>query len=128
MLPSGVILSQPTSTPVIREPVNFMTTIPPTFTTILIVLEVPIIITLRAVYRWEFGDGNSMVSAGPGAPFPGALVTNRYAEPGDYQVELRVLWSGTWRAGTISAPIKGSITQRFERELTIHPAQTLFTR
>ena len=128
MLPSGVILSQPTSAALLREPVNFMTTVPASFQTVIVVLEVPILITLKATYKWEFGDGKSQISHHPGAPYPASLITNRYQEAGEYQVELKVTWSGTWRAGTISGPIKGSITQAFERDLSIHGADTTFTR
>lgn len=128
MLPSGVILTQPTSAALLREPVNFMTTVPASFQTVIVVLEVPILITLKAIYKWDFGDGNSQISHHPGAPYPASLITNRYQEAGEYQVELKVTWSGSWRAGTISGPIKGSITQAFERDVSIHGADTTFTR
>ncbi|MBU3715898.1 MAG: PKD domain-containing protein [Candidatus Nanopelagicaceae bacterium] len=128
MLPSGVILTQPTSAALLREPVNFMTTVPSSFQTVIVVLEVPILITLKATYSWDFGDGNSHTSHHPGAPYPASIITNRYQQAGEYQVELKVTWSGSWRAGTISGPIKGSITQVFERDLSIHGADTTFTR
>ena len=128
MLPSGVILTQPTSAALLREPVNFMTTVPASFQTLIVVLEVPILITLKATYKWDFGDGNFQISRHPGAPYPASLITNKYQEAGEYQVELKVTWSGTWKAGTISGPIKGSITQAFERDLSIHGADTTFTR
>ena len=128
MLPSGVIITQPTSAALLREPVNFMTTVPATFQTVIVVLEVPILITLKALYQWDFGDGNSKISKHPGAPYPASLITNNYRDEGQYEVALKVTWSGTWRAGAISGPIKGSITQSFERELTVHGADTTFTR
>lgn len=126
-LPSGVLITQPTSGALLREPVNFITTVPTTFQTVIIVLEIPIFITLRASYRWDFGDGEVALSSFPGAPYPAALITHRYREPGEFEVSLRVTWNGTWRAGALSGPIRGSINQSFERVLLIHPADTLVT-
>ena len=128
MLPSGVILTQPASAALTREPVNFMTSVPSSFQTVIVVLEVPILITLKALYKWEFGDGSSQIAHYPGAPYPAALITHKYGTEGIYEVDLRVTWSGTWRAGTLSGPIKGSITQNFEREISVHNADTTFTR
>ena len=128
MLPGGLILTQPMSTALLREPVNFFTTVPASFQTVIVVLEVPILITLKALYKWEFGDGNSQTTVHPGAPYPASLIKNKYQEPGDYEVDLQVTWSGTWRAGALSGPIKGSINQNFERTISIYKADTTFTR
>jgi len=128
MLPSGVIITQPTSAALLREPVNFMTTVPPTFQTVIVVLEVPILITLKARYEWEFGDGKTLVTSLAGAPYPAMLINHRYAEPGEYEVELRVSWSGTWRAGALAGPISGTIKQSFTRDLEIYTADTIFTK
>ena len=128
MLPSGVILTQPTSAALLREPVNFLTTVPASFQTVIVVLEVPILITLKALYKWDFGDENSQTTTHPGAPFPAALIKNKYLEPGEYEVGLKVTWTGTWRAGALSGPIKGRINQNFERMISIYEADTTFTR
>jgi hypothetical protein len=128
MLPSGTIITQPTGAALLREPVNFITTLPATFQTVIVVLEVPILITLKARYEWDFGDGNSQISTLPGAPYPAMLINHRYLEPGDYEVELEVIWSGTWRAGALAGPINGTIKQSFSRDLKIYTADTVFTK
>jgi hypothetical protein len=128
MLPSGVILTQPTSAALLREPVNFMTTVPATFQTVIIVLEVPILITLKARYEWDFGDGEELITLIPGAPYPATLIGHRYLEPGEFEVELKVSWSGTWRAGALQGPINGTINQSFSRNLKIYTADTTFTK
>lgn len=128
MLPGGLIVSQPTSGALVREPVNFITTVPKTFQTVLVVLEVPIYINLQASYHWEFGDGESMVSVLPGAPYPAGSVLHSYSRTGEFEVKLKVIWNGTWRAGAISGPIQGSIRQNFQRKLQIHPADTRIDR
>ncbi len=128
MLPNGLILNQPTSAILAREPANFITTIPKDFHTVIVVLEVPIQIDLKARYIWNFGDGQSLESNLPGAPYPVGTIRNSYQKPGRYRVSLKVQWTGVWRAGAISAPIDGSITQEFSKEIEVYPANTKITR
>lgn len=128
LLPSGVILTQPAAAFLVREPINFMTTVPQTFHTVIVVLEVPIQITMRASYNWEFGDGAELTSAIPGAPYPAPGIRHTYQSVGERTLKLRVSWSGSWRAGAISAPISGSIRQEFERKIQIRAADTHLTR
>jgi len=105
-----------------------MTTVPATFQTVIVVLEVPILITLKASYEWDFGDGEELTTTVPGAPYPAMLIKHRYLEPGEYEVALKVSWSGTWRAGALQGPINGTINQRFNRDLKIYTADTIFTK
>jgi len=112
----------------VREPINFMTTVPQTFQTVIVVLDVPIQITMRASYNWEFGDGTELTTAIPGAPFPAPGISHTYKSVGERTLKLRVAWSGSWRAGVISAPISGSIRQDFERKIQIRSADTHLTR
>ena len=128
MLPNGLIITQPTAGVLVREPVNFITTVPKRFQTVLVVLEIPIHINLQARYQWDFGDGTSIESALPGAPYPAGSITHSYERIGEYDVKLTVTWSGTWRAGAISGPIDGSIRQNFGRSLNIYPADTRIDR
>ena len=126
LLPTGTIITQPLKDPLIHEPVNFMTTVPTNFSTVIVVLRIPITIHLTALYVWDFGDGNSLVTKFPGAPYPAMLNQHTYKSSGEKRVSLSVRWSGFWSAGAMSAPINGSITQRIEKELTIRPARTTF--
>lgn len=128
MLPSGIILNQPTSGILVREPVNFMTTIPREFHTVIVLLEVPIQIDLKAKYKWDFGDGKQIDSTSPGSPYPAGTIRHSYSKPGKQKVSLEIRWSGVWRAGAISAPIDGSITQRFSKDIEVYPADTRITR
>lgn len=128
MLPNGLIITQPAAGALVREPVNFITTVPKRFQTVLVVLEIPIHINLEARYQWNFGDGTSTESTLPGAPYPAGTITHSYERSGEYAVKLIVTWSGTWRAGAISGPIDGSIRQNFARSLNIYPADTRIDR
>ncbi|UJP40329.1 PKD domain-containing protein [Cellulomonas palmilytica] len=49
-------------------------------------------------YRWTFGDGESLVTATPGAPYPSFEVTHTFSEPiGATAVGLTVTWKGQFR-------------------------------
>ena len=124
MLPSGILITQPYAAFLVREPIYFMTTIPEKFETVIVVLDVPVRIKLTAEYKWNFGDGHKVVTDHPGAPYPIGRVRHTYLNPGEKQLSLEVVWTGTWSAGTISGPIKGSMTTEFERKLMIRTADT----
>ena len=126
LLPTGTIITQPLKDPLIHEPVNFMTTVPTHFSTVIVVLRIPITIHLTALYLWDFGDGNTLVTKFPGAPYPAMLNQHTYRSAGEKKASLTVRWSGFWSAGAMSAPINGSITQRLEKEITVRPARTTF--
>ena len=128
VLPTGSIITQPLQNILIHEPVNFMTTVPTQFSTVIVVLRIPITIHLTALYMWDFGDGHTLITKLPGAPYPAMLNQHSYSTTGDHQVSLTVRWSGFWSAGTISAPINGTITQEISKEITVFPAKARFTR
>lgn len=122
LLPTGSIITQPLGDPLLQEPVNFITNSPMHFTTVIIVLDIPITIHLTPTFTWNFGDGNTYTTKLPGAPYPLSIVENTYRTPGAKQVTLTTVWSGYWRAGAITAPINGAITQRVQKEIYVRPA------
>ena len=128
VLPTGSIITQPLNNILIHEPVNFMTTVPTQFSTVIVVLRIPITIHLTALYMWDFGDGHTLITKFPGAPYPAMLNQHSYSTTGEQRVNLTVRWSGFWSAGTISAPINGTITQEIAREITVFPAKARFIR
>lgn len=122
LLPTGSIITQPLGDPLLQEPVNFMTNTPLHFTTVIIVLDVPVTIHLTPTFTWDFGDGNNLTTKLPGAPYPLNLVENTYRSAGLKQISLTTKWSGYWRAGAITAPINGAITQRVQKQIYVRPA------
>jgi hypothetical protein len=126
LLPTGTIITQPLGDALVQEPVNFMTTTPQQFTTVIIVLDVPITIHLTPVFTWEFGDGNSQMTKLPGAPYPLALIQNTYRDSGEKIVTLTTTWSGFWRAGALSGPINGAITQQLKKQIQVRPAAVYY--
>lgn len=127
LLPGGAIGIQPSSGVLRGEPVNFMTSVPNRFQTVLMVLDIPIRIDLRANYIWDFGDGSTISSFNQGAPYPTGTITHTYRSEGNPTVRLLVTWSGTWSSGGISGPINGVIRQNFQETLKVHTANTDFT-
>jgi hypothetical protein len=121
LLPKGGIITQPLGDALVQQPVNFMTNTPQIFTTVIIVLGVPITIHLTPVFEWDFGDGNKSTTKLPGAPYPLALIKNTYTTSGEKNVLLTTRWSGFWRAGALGAPINGAITQKAQKRILVRP-------
>ena len=44
-------------------------------------------------YQWNFGDGATLVTGGPGTPGQGSEVHATYTRRGNYTVGVRVVWS-----------------------------------
>lgn len=128
LIPQGVITTQPNSLYLVHQPVSFRTNLPPRFVANVVVLRIPIQIELEATFIWNFGDGRSLVTKEPGAPYPFSTIRNTYSNSGRYSAQLEVRWSGTWRASGISAPITGSIIQSYTRDIYVQPALAHFTR
>ena len=128
LLPGGVIIHQPLSQLLVREPVYFRTSVPQRFKAMVVVLDIPIEIDLRASYLWSFGDGSTLTTSDPGGSYPLSTVRHRYLLADTYEALLRVQWNGTWRSGAMSAPIRGVITQIFTKKIEIQGARTRITQ
>ena len=128
LIPRGVITTQPNSNYLVHQPVTFRTNLPPRFVANVVVLRIPIEIELEATFIWNFGDGHTLVTKEPGAPYPLSTIRNTYSNSGRYTAQLEVRWSGAWRASGISAPITGSIIQSYTRDIYAQPALAHFTR
>jgi hypothetical protein len=126
LLPTGTIITQPLNNPLVQEPVNFMTTVPTHFSTVIVVLRIPITIYLSATYEWDFGDGNSMTTRLQGAPYPLTFISNTYRQSGSKDVTLTITWNGRWSAGALSAPINGGITQTVTKRINVSSGRAVF--
>lgn len=59
-------------------------------------------ITIEATpseYQWQFGDGQSLASAEPGAAYPALTITHNYRRKGTYRPQLDTVYSGRFRVG-----------------------------
>ena len=128
LLPQGAIIAQPAQGALVRELMYLRTTVPPKFATVIVVLDLPIQINLTAQYLWDFGDGGTLITSDPGAPYPLSTITHRYESANTYQISLTVRWQGTWRSGPLTAPIRGEVTQRFTLPVKVSHANFRITR
>jgi len=112
LLQLGDMNFQPEADPLVNLPVYFWTQTPTRFTALVPILDVVVYVNLTPTFTWSFGDGGLFVTTMQGAPFPIGGVTHTYKKSGDYSVNLRVTWNGTFSVNGITTPISGNaITQ-----------------
>jgi len=55
-----------------------------------------------AWFEWDFGDGEGLGTADPGAPYPAHTVTHQYSAAGDNFVSLETTWNARFRVEGVS--------------------------
>ena len=129
LLPLGDINFQPEVDPLVNLPVYFWTQTPTRFTALVPILDVVVYVNLTPTFTWSFGDGGLFITTMQGAPFPIGGVTHTYKKNGDYSVNLRITWNGTFSVNGITTPISGNaITQSINRTISVAKAPTRFTK
>jgi hypothetical protein len=58
-------------------------------------------------WQWHFGDGSTLTTTTPGAPYPSTDVTHRYSQTGTFSASVTVTWDGTFSFGGQTADIPG---------------------
>ncbi len=128
LLPVGDINYQPTSEPLVNVPVYFWTQTPTRFTALVPILDVVVYVNLTPTFTWSYGDGAIDISKLPGAAYPIGTITHTYKSAGNYQVNLRITWNGTWMVNGVTTPITGNaITQSISTTLSVVKAPTIFS-
>ncbi len=62
-------------------------------------------------FGWRFGDGESLVTDRPGAPYPDLEVTHRYLEKGRVAPSVDTTYTATYTVnGGPSAAVNGEVT------------------
>ncbi|MDP9825673.1 hypothetical protein [Kineosporia succinea] len=62
-------------------------------------------------FRWHYGDGNSLITDDPGAPYPDLRTAHVYERPGPQKVRLATIYSGEYSvAGGPWLPVDGTAT------------------
>ena len=129
LLPLGDINFQPEVDPLVNLPVYFWTQTPTRFTALVPILDVVVYVNLTPTFTWSFGEGGLFITTMQGAPFPIGGITHTYNKSGDYSVNLRVTWNGTFSVNGITTPISGNaITQSINRTISVAKAPTRFTK
>jgi hypothetical protein len=127
LLPVGDINYQPTSEPLVNLPVYFWTQTPTRFTALVPILDVVVYVNLTPTFTWSYGDGAMDISKLPGAAYPIGTITHTYKQAGNYQVNLKITWNGTWMVNGVTTPITGNaITQSISTTLSVVKAPTRF--
>jgi hypothetical protein len=129
MLPAGDINFAPQQAALVNVPVYFWTQTPTRFTALVPILDVVVYVNLTPTFTWSFGDNSFFVTTTQGAPFPIGSITHTYKNSSDYQVNLKVIWRGTWSVNGVITPVSGNaITQSITRSLPVVKGPTKYIK
>ena len=129
MLPAGDINFAPQQAALVNVPVYFWTQTPTRFTALVPILDVVVYVNLTPTFTWSFGDNSFFVTTIQGAPFPIGPITHTYKNSSDYQVNLKVIWRGTWSVNGVITPVSGNaITQSITRSLPVVKGPTKYIK
>ncbi len=129
MLPAGDINFAPQQAALVNVPVYFWTQTPTRFSALVPILDVVVYVNLTPTFTWNFGDNSFFVTTTQGAPFPIGGITHTYKNSSDYQVNLKVIWRGTWSVNGVITPISGNaITQSITRSLPVVKGPTKYIK
>lgn len=129
MLPAGDINFAPEQAALVNVPVYFWTQTPTRFTALVPILDVLVYVNLTPTFSWSFGDDAFLVTTTQGAPFPSGSITHTYKNSSDYQVNLKVIWRGTWSLNGVITPVSGNaITQSITRSLPVVKGPTKYIK
>jgi hypothetical protein len=129
MLPAGDINFAPQQAALVNVPVYFWTQTPTRFTALVPILDVVVYVNLTPTFTWSFGDNSFFVTTTQGAPFPIGGITHTYKNSSDYQVNLKVIWRGTWSVNGVITPVSGNaITQSITRSLSVVKGPTKYIK
>jgi hypothetical protein len=129
LLPHRGLFFAPKTHALVGIPVYFWSDSDATFTNISTILGINVGVTLHPTFIWSFGDGYSLRTTLPGAPYPARGITHIYKKAGTYDLSLTVSWSGTWSAqGATSEILGGAIVQTMNTRINVSPAPTNFNK
>lgn len=110
-LPELLTQQQPPGNALVGLPVIFFTDSPTqqTFTVDIRGFQVVIVAGAQS-YSWHTGDGTTLTSTDPGAPYPGQTVTHDYSS-GSYTAYVTVTWGATFSVdGGAQVAVPGTTT------------------
>ena len=128
MVPTSTIAYQPEFEPLVHVPVIFWCDVPTFFQSQVTLIGEVIDFALRPGFVWEFGDGTSLQTTNPGAPYPNQKITHTYKQPGTYIVGLVATWNGDFSHQGVTRAISGTIKIPSFAVITVVPASSRFTK
>jgi hypothetical protein len=110
-LPRLTTHQQPPGNALVGLPVIFFTDSPTTQTFTVDIRRFAVVITARATqFAWHTGDGTTLTSIDPGAPYPNQTITHDYSS-GTYTASLTTTWGATYSVdGGATADVPGTTT------------------
>ena len=128
-LPQLTTRQQPPGEALVGLPVIFFTDSPTTQTFTVDIRGFDVTITARATsFTWTTGDGATLTTTDPGAPYPDQTVTHDYAA-GTYTAGLTTTWGGTFTVdGGAAADVPGTTTtEGAPATFTVRQARSVLT-
>jgi hypothetical protein len=128
-LPQLTTRQQPPGEALVGLPVVFFTDSPTTQTFTVDIRGFAVTITARATsFTWTTGDGATLTTTDPGAPYPDQTVTHDYAA-GTYTAGLVTTWGGTFTVdGGAAADVPGTTTtEGAPATFTVRQARSVLT-
>lgn len=100
-LPAGrLVIQPPDGLTLVNFDTNFYTTsTEPIARTVTLLGQRVTLEATPATYHWDFGDGRTLTTAQPGAPYPRLDVTHNYLRTGTYRPSLATTYTGRYRVG-----------------------------
>lgn len=77
-----------------------------------------------AYWIWTFDNGVSERFDKPGGPYPDTDVTYTYHEPGTRTVTVTAVWTASYAAGGVSAPVAGTVRRSASLTVPVHVARS----
>ncbi|MGY2081974.1 hypothetical protein [Modestobacter sp. SYSU DS0657] len=110
-LPELETRQQPPGNALTNLPVIFYTDSPSTQTFTVDIRGFDVVITATATgYTWHTGDGTTLTTDHPGAPYPDHSITHEYGS-GTYTAHLTTTWGATFSVdGGVQADVPGTTT------------------
>jgi hypothetical protein len=91
------------------------------------ILDVVVYVNLTPTFIWSYGDGAYEITKLAGAAYPAGSITHTYKQAGNYPVNLKITWHGTWMVNGVTTAITGNaITQSISTTLSVVKAPTRF--
>lgn len=128
-LPQLATRQQPPGNGLVGLPVIFFTDSPTTQTFTVDIRGFDVDIVARAVgFTWDTGDGATLTTTDPGAPYPDQTITHDY-RAGSYTARLTTTWGATYSVdGGAPADVPGTTTtQGPPVTFTVLQARTVLT-
>ena len=109
--PSTIQVQPPNGRTLVNFDTNFFTANQPFDTSVGLLGQVVDLHIVPTRFDWRFGDGASLATSEPGAPYPDLEVTHRYLEKGQVAPSVDTTYRATYRVnGGRWIKVKGSVT------------------